>query len=363
MSASCARADGHAQRDQGAAAAGARRAVVDGLDRAAERAHGVEHALRRARELGDAADREPKRGGVVLCALPVGQRRSGGRGWRLDEALRRRAGANAGCCDGLAGAAARVHDGRQLLIGRLQVRARPRARPWARLRDEDARDDRGDREAAAEHRHEAARPAAGAGGAGGAARAGPRRASPRASARAARSSAGGAISPTVSSSSSAPMRRSRPSAPASPRSSASRRSGAIGSDVLMGFHLCCQARERAGEPRRAGRRRDLEQPRGLAGVELEQDAQRDDLAVGGAQPAEARLERCRVAVAQAGRVLGRRARARAAPRAARALRACARRADGRARRSGRSRAASCAGRRAAGRSDRAASRRARTRRR
>ena len=120
-----------------------------------------------------------------------------------------------------------------------------------------------------------------------------------------RSSAGGAISPSVSSSSSAPMRRSRPSAPASPRSSASSRSGAIGSDVLMGFHLCCQARECAGESRRARRGRDLEQARGLAGVELEQDAQGDDLAVGGAQAPQAGLERRGVAVAQACRVFRR----------------------------------------------------------
>ena len=72
-------ADGHAQVDHRAAAARARRAVVDRHDGAAEGAHGVEHALRRARELGDAADREPQRGGVVLCALPVGQRRGGRR--------------------------------------------------------------------------------------------------------------------------------------------------------------------------------------------------------------------------------------------------------------------------------------------
>ena len=75
---------GHAQRDQRAAAAGAGRPVVDGLDGAAERAHGVEHRLRRSGELGDATDREPQRGRVVLGALPVGQgrRRPGGRAAR-----------------------------------------------------------------------------------------------------------------------------------------------------------------------------------------------------------------------------------------------------------------------------------------
>ena len=74
----------------------------------------------------------------------------------------------------------------------------------------------------------------------------------------------------------------------------------MGSNVLMGLNLCRQPREGAGEPCRARRRRDLEQSRGLAGIELEQDAQRDDLAVGCTQPSEARLERGRVAVAQAG---------------------------------------------------------------
>ena len=177
-----------------------------------------------------------------------------------------------------------------------------------------------------------------------------------------RSSAGGEISPTVSSSSSAPMRRSRPSAPASPRSSASSRSGAIGSDVLMGLHLRGQPRERARESRRARGRRDSEQSRGLAGIELEQDAQGDDLAVGGAQPGEARLERGRVAVAQAGGVFRVAPGLARSPRAARALRGGARHAGDRAHTSGRSRAASCAGPRGAGRSGRAASTRARTRR-
>ena len=48
-------ADRDAEVDHRAAAARARGAVVDGHDGAAERVDGVEDALRRAREIGDAA--------------------------------------------------------------------------------------------------------------------------------------------------------------------------------------------------------------------------------------------------------------------------------------------------------------------
>ena len=200
MSASCARATGTRSAITRAAAAGAGRAVVDGLDRAAERAHGVEHRLRRARELGDAADREPERGGVILRALTVGQRR----GRRA--AGRRRAPAPlatekvAGCWIGLGtlacSGAARTGAGRERLVGRLQVGLDAR-RVIGRARLRDARRPRSPR------RRRGRRASAGTRRRGRRRRRRRRRAAGGAAAGAAesertrsRSSAGGAISPT-----------------------------------------------------------------------------------------------------------------------------------------------------------------------
>ena len=246
-SASCARPTGHAQVDQRAAAARARRAVVDGHDGAAERVHGVEHALRRARELGDAADGEPQRGGVVLCPLPVGQRR----GRRATSLRAEGAGASAllpvatpaWSSHGASSCTACAASGDGVGRASSASASRPRRRSLRRPRP-----------GRAPARGAGAGRAGSAGAADGAAPRAPPRARPRASARARAARRAARSRPCVSSSMSAPMRRSRPSSPASPRSSASRRSGAIGSDVLMGLNLRCQPRERAGEPRRTRRR-------------------------------------------------------------------------------------------------------------
>src|SRR4051812_43222505 len=58
----------------------------------------------------------------------------------------------------------------------------------------------------------------------------------------------------------------------------------------MGVQLLLELREGAGEPRRAGGRADPEDARGGRSVEVEDDAERDQLPLGGGEAAERAVE-------------------------------------------------------------------------
>ena len=75
-----------------------------------------------------------------------------------------------------------------------------------------------------------------------------------------------------------------------PARSASRRAGATSSGDDMGFHPLFELLQGSREPHRARAAADSEHPRRGDGVELEHDAQDDDLALPGAQRAQSRFE-------------------------------------------------------------------------